>query len=1059
MEGILYYGQKLHKRVIMEKAQQREILKKIHVEEGTGVHLGLKKMYVRINQFYFWKGLYVDIANFVSQCNQCSETAEVQTSGHGQPQQLAQTNNGDDSGKYKNTRSGNESKVWQKVELKLYGPYPKTVLKNEFIITIADPFSHWVVARPVPGNNHACHIAHFLYKTFCTFGFAKCSFVGVPQEILETAQCKYKEYVSRLQDAFLTCGLMEPQLTSVCGTTVHSLPFFLQENLSQCTWVGKFLDEFVETSPHAWDLELERFLFQYCTTVGRESSSPFTIMFGRNPVSYLEKDKENHNVTDEGKPAEILCKRRRLQSSLLQCRHCEEVFTSKISFRIHQRKHTEEVHCQGTLERQEPTGPAAEKVERLLERTVLRQRQRLFKHDDENKDHLPSSDKCPSQTLLVEDPLYSGNGMTDSPSCFSDNGVLSLDSDNVQNVSTSTSPQYNSARTCQEETVKSDGNTQQILENSPDNSQVTVSGKMETSVQDLRHSNDVSIVVYTETDVPDTLQTNSKGRSGSYTYKLNEKDSSGIQLEAINYPLESRSWNENQCEEGAPNKPNKSSTISTAAELSDVFYCDICGKFFMKKTRLITHIEQHSNPVLKTVHEPLRTYSCTFCKYTGRSTNCLASHMLRSHRKKYKCNICDYSSLTQAGLDRHERICHIPDDRQFACKHCPYRGLKRRQLLDHERIVHTQDKNRHICPVCKKSFRTQVLMKHHLPSHTDLHLYSCKGCSYTTRYRQTFHLHLKQSHPGESFKNLCNGPSEADFEAIISLALKTLGPFPASDEQNIETYYSAQVPENCPVIEDADKLVDVPDLSEHLVSQNIPCTQDTVNGCVDGQQTQIPTLSGYESPQQTETATSLELVGSALVTEAVVGSAHQLISGNTESEQAVTIIDGSGLTSDEVQTIVDLAGDISGSKQEVCHLVTLAGTDMEKTLLQISGYNLEDSKIHRVLTLVNGLVSTAEANQHTGTLLNNVMQYKSNELSTVTHISVAGNSDTSQENLVILPLGESKVAVIQNDSFSNSHLVLDEQTTLLDFVAEQSELIQQQPEKSMKQVTVYHLPQ
>jgi hypothetical protein len=36
MEGILYYGQKLPKRVIMEKAQHREILKKIHIEEGTG---------------------------------------------------------------------------------------------------------------------------------------------------------------------------------------------------------------------------------------------------------------------------------------------------------------------------------------------------------------------------------------------------------------------------------------------------------------------------------------------------------------------------------------------------------------------------------------------------------------------------------------------------------------------------------------------------------------------------------------------------------------------------------------------------------------------------------------------------------------------------------------------------------------------------------------------------------------------------------------------------------------------------------------------------------------
>jgi hypothetical protein len=36
MEGALYYGQKLPKRVITERTQQREILKSIHVEEGTG---------------------------------------------------------------------------------------------------------------------------------------------------------------------------------------------------------------------------------------------------------------------------------------------------------------------------------------------------------------------------------------------------------------------------------------------------------------------------------------------------------------------------------------------------------------------------------------------------------------------------------------------------------------------------------------------------------------------------------------------------------------------------------------------------------------------------------------------------------------------------------------------------------------------------------------------------------------------------------------------------------------------------------------------------------------
>ena len=66
----------------------------------------------------------------------------------------------------------------------------------------------------------------------------------------------------------------------------------------------------------------------------------------------------------------------------LQCRHCEEVFTSKISFRIHQRKHTEEACRQGTLEGQVPIGPVAEGEKRLSKRTVLKQRQKLLKHGE-----------------------------------------------------------------------------------------------------------------------------------------------------------------------------------------------------------------------------------------------------------------------------------------------------------------------------------------------------------------------------------------------------------------------------------------------------------------------------------------------------------------------------------------------------------------------------------------------------------------------------------------------------------------------------------------------------
>jgi hypothetical protein len=313
---------------------------------------------------------------------------------------------------------------------------------------------------------------------------------------------------------------------------------------------------------------------------------------------------------------------------------------------------------------------------------------------------------------------------------------------------------------------------------------------------------------------------------------------------------------------------------------------------------------------------------------------------------------------------------------------------------------------------------------------------------FRARYRQTFHLHLKHSHPTESFKNLCNGPSEADFEAIISTALKTLEPFPASDEQNLEIDYTTQVPEGCPVMEDSDQLVDVNVLSKHLVSEGIPCSsQDTVNSCAEDKQNHVITLLEYEYSQQSKTETNPERMEGVLVTKGVVDSTSELNIGNIESDQAVTVINGSGLTNDEVQKIVGLAGDLSTGKQEVCHLVTLATTETEKTLFHIGKFNLEDRKMHQVVTFVNDLDSVTRANQRAVRLLNNVTHCEASESTSVAHVSMMDSSDISQGNLVVLPLGDTEVAVVQNHSSSDRLNVLDKQTALLDLVAQQSELV------------------
>jgi hypothetical protein len=139
--------------------------------------------------------------------------------------------------------------------------------------------------------------------------------------------------------------------------------------------------------------------------------------------------------------------------------------------------------------------------------------------------------------------VFSGNEATSSASCFSGIGVVSVNSDSVQNVNTSTSPQHDSARTCQEDAPQSNGNKQcRILENTPNSRQVALVEGVESCFRSLRRSSDINISVYTETDAPGALKTNSEGRSGSYAHELNQKDSSGMQVEVINYPVETSSW-------------------------------------------------------------------------------------------------------------------------------------------------------------------------------------------------------------------------------------------------------------------------------------------------------------------------------------------------------------------------------------------------------------------------------------------------------------------------------------------------------------------------------------
>ncbi|XP_069950237.1 uncharacterized protein [Cherax quadricarinatus] len=395
-EGRLSYGHRMPKEVITSAEEQRRIIAAEHIDQISGVHFGVKKMYSSIFSKYYWRTMYVDVGNYCRRCEKCTEVAVSSF------RDLIQTETGDDGGdddvqKITTLPTDRIIRVWKKVQVKIYGPYNRTVYGNEVLVTIVDPFSRWIIAQASPEGGVEVCCANFIFDTFCQFGFAQCHVVGMSSEMFEQMQACYKEKFDRAQDVLRSLVPFDSQ------DAQQSFLFTLQEESRECSWAGEMLDHFCTENAATWDQEISRYLFQFRTTSSSVGGvTPFSIMFARNPTGYVsEEEKENINILEEEKALEVPSKRRRLQSSTLQCRHCHETFTSKISFRIHQRKHTEEARKRGTMDGEEPLRPILQEKKPQPRKLLSRKRRRPFGRGPERLLTLASSDWSDQQKESV----------------------------------------------------------------------------------------------------------------------------------------------------------------------------------------------------------------------------------------------------------------------------------------------------------------------------------------------------------------------------------------------------------------------------------------------------------------------------------------------------------------------------------------------------------------------------------------------------------------------------------------------------------------------------------
>lgn len=148
----------------------------------------------------------------------------------------------------------------------------------------------------------------------------------------------------------------------------------------------------------------------------------------------------------------------------------------------------------------------------------------------------------------------------------------------------------------------------------------------------------------------------------------------------------------------------RGSRIPTSKRIENLT-CKDCCRLFNKPCELDIHVRSnHLN------HEDMDPFVCEACGKTFLSKKNLRTHMaLHSDLKKHKCETCGMEFRTRCHLNRHAPI-HT-DLREFLCSICGAAFRHDYTLKNHHIAKHGGGNGKlHNCHICGKGFRGDTLI-------------------------------------------------------------------------------------------------------------------------------------------------------------------------------------------------------------------------------------------------------------------------------------------------------------------------------------------------------------
>ena len=223
------------------------ILKEFHSDIISG-HPGVTRTYKRIKQYYKWKNMRADIADFVRKCESCQMNKRAPPKSKA-PMELTTTS----------------TRPLERLSVDIVCPYPTTVSGKRFVITAQDDLTRFAFSFPVP-NHEAETVANVLAKHI----FTK---FGIPEIILTD---QGTEFMSKLMQKFTTLFKVKH---NVC-TTYHPETNGALERSHGL--LHAYLRHYINENQTDWDQYIHFSMFAYNTSTNRNTGfSPYELLFGR----------------------------------------------------------------------------------------------------------------------------------------------------------------------------------------------------------------------------------------------------------------------------------------------------------------------------------------------------------------------------------------------------------------------------------------------------------------------------------------------------------------------------------------------------------------------------------------------------------------------------------------------------------------------------------------------------------------------------------------------------------------------------------------------------------